>query len=119
MFDKSDILARLQDGETIDAIAAELTAVLNEAEAQYQEETIKANDEKLRLENAKREAAEFIRGGLMDYLLAVEEQELFYEVRNLEADKIVEMLDSAISMTKSLEKLKTLEFKSPFDLFFS
>ena len=34
MFTKADILARLQNGDTVDDIAAEMAAALNEAEAE-------------------------------------------------------------------------------------
>lgn len=42
MFDTKDILARLQNGETIDSIAAEMTAVLNEANDAYEAANAKA-----------------------------------------------------------------------------
>lgn len=38
MYTKEDIVARLQNGESIDAIAKELTSVINEANKAYVEE---------------------------------------------------------------------------------
>lgn len=42
MFDSKDILARLQNGETIESIAAEMTEALNEANEKYEAANAKA-----------------------------------------------------------------------------
>ena len=113
MFTKEDILARLQNGDSMDEIAKEISDVLNEAEAQYQEETIKANAEKLEAErvmNAKRAAVDDMLDCLSDYLVIVGEEELLEELRDVDTDEVIEALDSVIAFTKSLEALKGLEF---------
>ena len=42
MINTNDILARLQKGESVEAIAAEFTKTLNEAEKQYNQKSQKA-----------------------------------------------------------------------------
>ena len=113
MFDKSEILARLQNGDTMDEIAKEISDVLNAAETEYQEETIKANAEKLKAErvmNAKRVAVDMILDGLCDYLVAAGDEELLKEIEDIDTDEVIEALDSIVAFTKSLEALKGLEF---------
>lgn len=44
MINTNDILARLQKGETVEAIAAEFTKTLNEAEKQYNQKSQKRED---------------------------------------------------------------------------
>ena len=113
MFTKEDILARLQNGDSMDEIAKEMTDALNAANAQYQEETIKANAEKLeaeRIMNAKRAAVDMILDGLCDYLVAAGDEELLKEVKDVDTDEVVEALDSITAFTKSLEALRGLEF---------
>lgn len=120
MFTKEDILARLQNGESIDEIAKEMTDALNAADAQYQEETIKANAEKLeaeRVKEAKRAAVDMMLDGLCDYLVAAGEGELLEDLKDADTDIVVDMIDSAIELTKTLEKLGNLEFAGlPFPM---
>ena len=113
MFDKSEILARLQNGDTMDEIAKEMSEALNAAQQQYQEETIKANAEKLeaqRILDAKRVAVDMMLDGLCDYLVAAGEETLLKEVEDVDTDEVVEALDSIVVFTKSMEALKGLEF---------
>ena len=113
MFDKSEILARLQNGDTMDEIAKEMSEALNAAQQQYQEETIKANAEKLEAErvmNAKRVAVDMILDGLCDYLVAVGDEELLEDLKDIDTDEVIEALDSIVAFAKSLEALKGLEF---------
>ena len=108
-FTKSDILARLQNGETADAIADEMATALNEAQKAYSEEKA----ETTRVYNAKREAALGIIDALCDYMVAAGEEELLDELQEIDEDKIIEMLDGSIKLAKSLEALKNLEFNIP------
>ena len=113
MFTKEDILARLQDGDTMDEIAKEMSDVLNAAEAQYQEEITKANAEKLeaqRVMDAKRVAVDGMLDCLCDYLVATGDEELLKELEDVDTDEVVEALDSILALTKSMEVLKGLEF---------
>ena len=113
MFNKEDILARLQNGDSADAIAQEMAAALNEAQTAFDETKAKAKVEADRVLNAKRAAVEMILDGASDYLIAAGEEDLQKEIKNIEIDKLIKLLDESIEMGKSLEKLKNLEFKFP------
>ena len=116
MFNKEDILARLQNGDSADAIAQEMANALNEAQTAFDE--AKAAEDKAKVEadrilNAKRAAVEIMLDGASDYLIAIGEAELQKEVRDIEIDKVIELFDGTIEMAKSLEKLKDLQFDIP------
>ena len=116
MFNKEDILARLQNGDSADAIAQEMATALNEAQTAYDE--AKAAEDKAKVEadrvlNAKRAAVEIMLDGASDYLIAIGETGLQKEVRDIEIDKVIELFDGTIEMAKSLEKLKDLQFDIP------
>lgn len=113
MFTKEDILARLQNGETVDSIANEMANVLNEAEAEKKAlDAAKAAkaEEETRVLNAKRAAVDNMLDAVADYLIAAGEGDLVKEVAEIQTDKVIEMLDGTIEMTKSLEKLRELQF---------
>lgn len=113
MFTKEDILARLQNGETTDAIAAEMAAALNEAEAEKKAldaEKAAKEKEKTRVLEAKRTAVDNMLDAACDYLVASGEGDLITDIKDIETDKVIEMLDDSIKISKSLEKLKDLEF---------
>lgn len=123
-FDKAEILARLQDGDTMEEILDELSDVINEADADYKRiqeeeqraavEIEKAAKEAERVMNSKRAAVDGMLDYLCDYLVAAGEDDLIAELRDLDADKVIKMLDSSIAMAKSFEKLKEVEFNMPF-----
>ena len=107
------ILARLQNGDSMDEIAKEMSDALNAANAEYQEETIRANAEKLEAErvmNAKRQAVDMMLDGLCDYLVAAGDEELLKDLNEVATDEVIEALDSIVVVAKSLEALKGLEF---------
>ena len=112
-FTKEDILARLQNGETTDAIAAEMAAALNEAEAEKRaldaEKTAKKKEE-ARVLDAKRVAVDNMLDAVCDYLVASGEDDFIADIKDIETDKLIEMLDDSIKIAKSLEKMKDLEF---------
>jgi hypothetical protein len=120
MFDKSDIIARLQDGDTMEEIAGEMSQMLNEAEAIYKDlETKRLEEEKAaaaakaeadRVYESKMVAAGRILEGIGDYFIAAGEEELFSEMDTLTPEFVMGTLDHSITLAKSLEKLKTLEF---------
>ena len=113
MFTKEDILARLQNGETTDAIAAEMAAALNEAEAEKKAldaEKVAKEKEKTRALEAKRTAVDNMLDAVCDYLVASGEGDLITHIKDIETDKIIELFDDSIKMAKSLEKLKDLQF---------
>ena len=112
-FTKEDILARLQNGETTDAIAAEMAAALNEAEAEKKAldaEKVAKEKEETRALEAKRVAVDNMLDAVCDYLVASGEGDLITDIKDIETDKVIEMLDDSIKIAKSLEKMKDLEF---------
>ena len=109
-FTKADILARLQNGDTVDDIAAEMAAVLNEAEAEKKALDAKEKKE-TRVLAAKRAAVNDMLDALSDYLVAAEACDMLENVREADTDKIIDMLDGTICFTKSLEAMKNLEFQ--------
>ena len=113
MFTKADILARLQNGETVDAIAAEMANALNEAEAEKRTldaELAAKEKEETRVLEAKRVAVNNMLDAVCDYLVATGEGDLIEDLKEVETDKVIEMLDSSIKIAKSLEQLKSLQF---------
>ena len=113
MFTKEDILTRLQNGETADAIANEMANALNEAQAEKKaldaEKVAKAAEE-TRVLNAKRAAVDDMLDAVCDYLIAAGEEALVEEAKEIDTDKVIELLDGSIEMAKSLEQLKGLQF---------
>ena len=113
MFTKADILARLQNGDTVDDIAAEMAAALNEAEAEKKAldaELAAKEKEETRVLEAKRAAVNDMLDAVADYLVAAGENDFIEDLREIDTDKVIEMLDGSIEMAKSLEKLKELQF---------
>ena len=113
MFTKADILARLQNGDTVDEIAAEMANALNEAEAEKKAldaELAAKEKEETRVLEAKRAAVNDMLDAMCDYLVASGEGDFIEDLREVDTDKVIEMLDSSIKMAKSLEQLKELQF---------
>lgn len=112
-FTKEDILARLQNGESMDSIADEMATALNEAAAEKKaldEEASAKAQEETRVLNAKRAAVDDMLDALCDYLVAAGEGDYVQDVAEIETDKVIGMLDDSIAIAKSLEKLKELQF---------
>lgn len=109
MFTKADILARLQNGDTVDTIAAEMAAALNEAEAEKKAMDAQKKEE-TRVLKAKRVAVNHMLDAVCDYLVIAGEGDLVDELKEVDTDKVIELLDGSIKMAKSLEQLKDLQF---------
>lgn len=112
-FTKEDILARLQNGDTVDEIAAEMATALNEATAEKETldaEKVAKEKEEARVLNAKRMAVDDMLDAVCDYLVASGEGDFVDDLKEIDTDKVIEMLDGSINMAKSLEKLKDLQF---------
>ena len=112
-FTKEDILARLQNGETADDIALEMATALNEATAEKETldaEKVAKEKEETRVLEAKRTAVNDMLDAVCDYLIAAGEGDFIEDLKEIDTDKVIEMLDGSIKMAKSLEKLKELEF---------
>ena len=120
MMTKADIIAQLQQGESLEDIAAKLTDVLNEAQEEYNElqeqerlaqlAEAKRQEEKERAAAAKAEAVEMMLDGLCDYLVAVGEDKMLDELHKVDVNTVVTMLDSSIALNKRVQKLSDLEF---------
>ena len=118
MFTKEDILARLQNGDSMDEIAKEMSDALNAAQADY-ESAIQADAEATRVRDAKRVAVDHMLDGICDFLVASGKDKLVEDIQDIDTDDVVDMLDSAIELTETLDKLKDLEFvKMPVGLKF-
>jgi hypothetical protein len=110
MFTKDDILARLQNGESMDAIASEMADMLNAAKEE--KDALDAQKkESDRVEKAKEEAALVMLDGLSDYLVATGNEELQKEIVNVDVRKVVESLDQSMDLVTKLLKLRDLEFE--------
>ena len=112
-FTKEDILARLQDGDTVDEIAAEMANALNEAEAEKKAldaELAAKEAEETRVLNAKRVAVDNMLDALCDYFVAAGYGEYTKDIAEIDTDQTVKLLDSSIEMAKSLGQMKDLEF---------
>ena len=109
-FTKEDILARLQDGDTVDEIAAEMANALNEAEAEKKALDAAKEQEETRVLNAKRVAVDDMLDALCDYFVAAGYGEYTKDIAEIDTDKIVKLLDSSLKMAKSLGQMKDLEF---------
>ena len=119
MFNKAEILARLQDGDTVDQIADELAGAINAAQAEYKElqeqEKIQqeADKEAARVKEAKRQAVLGMIDCLCDYAVAAGGyEELLDELHDVDVDKVIEAIDSMLGMVKLLGALENLEFKN-------
>ena len=102
-FTKEDILARLQNGETTDAIAAEMAAALNEAEAEKKAldaKKVAKEKEKTRVLEAKRVAVDNMLDAICDYLVASGEGDLIKDIKDIETDTMIDMFDDAIGVAK-------------------
>jgi hypothetical protein len=110
MFTKDDILARLQNGESMDTIASEMADMLNAAKEE--KDALDAQKkESDRVEKAKEEAALVMLDGLSDYLVATGNEELQKEIVNVDVRKVVESLDQSMDLVTKLLKLRELEFE--------
>lgn len=117
MFNKAEILARLQNGDTVDAIAAEMTEALNAAHNDYIEKRAKEEQQKKELarkEEAKRQAVKMMVDAMIDYIVADGgNEDLVRELRKVDIDYVMNSIDELMELSKSLLKLRTLEFKVP------
>lgn len=108
MVNMNDILARLQAGESADAIAQEMVDALNAANAQFAEEQA-ANDVKAQKAEFVEEMAEIVR----DYIMTFHaDSYIAAMIKDQEIDpaEIVEMLDQSFEqLDQEIRKLKELE----------
>ena len=104
MFTKEDILSRLQKGDSADAIAAEMSDLLNAAEKEHKDlEAQKAATNFIL--SSKREAALELLFALCNYLEVAGYEDLVPEVRELSADSVMVTIDESVEMIKALGSL--------------
>lgn len=113
MFNKADIITRLQKGEKIEDIANEMSEILNTAEADFKAAEAHKAAEAGRIEDAKRAAVKIMIDGACDYCVAIGEEKLLAELHEVDIDALVAAIDSYFGMIKALASLETLEFKVP------
>ena len=96
MFNKEDIIARLQKGEDIQNIAAEFTSTLNEANRQYESQKEKEKQKAEEIQKLKREEFDEIVNSVRDWLYE------YYDIdEDVDFDKTYEVVESLIELSKS------------------
>lgn len=128
MFDKDDILARLQNGDSVDDIATEMANALNAAKTSYDEAEAKRIEEEKRIAEAeakanqereeKRALVDNIFQDVIAYLEYTGHQDMANQLINstdADVDKIAEAFDAMIELAEMTEKLKVLEFDNLFN----
>ena len=108
MVNMNDILARLQAGESADAIAQEMVDALNAANAQFAEEQA-ANNVKAQKAEFVEEMADIVR----DYIMTFHADSYIAEMiadQEINPVEIVEMLDQSFEqLDAEIRKLKEME----------
>lgn len=112
-FNKTNIIDRLQKGESVDDIANEMSEILNTAVADFKAAENQKAEEASRVENAKREAVKMIIDGACDYCVAIGEDKLLAELHEVDIEALVTAIDSWFGMIKTLASLESLTFKVP------
>lgn len=101
MFNSNDILARLAAGESVDAIAQEMTKALNDAQTAYKEQEA---------QKGKIQAGAKILQAVLDYMVTYHpEAQITKELQKEgitedNAREAYEMLDQAVAFSTRLEK---------------
>ena len=127
MFNKDDILARLQNGDSVDEIATEMANALNAAKTSYDEAEAKRIEEekkiaeaqaKINAENQKKRAIiQRIIDAFADYAELIGKQDIADKLDAMEdndLDEIAEAIDAMIELAEMAEKFKVLEYGNPF-----
>ena len=124
MFTKADLLARLQNGDSIEDIANEMTDALNAAQDEYlaiQEEQAKEKEAAMKAEaekKAKREAMFEVLSAVGRYADAAGldvADILSIEYTDEALDEYCAQVDTMLELAKSLEALSQLQFGGPVE----
>ena len=108
MFTKDDIIAKLESGTPVEAIADEMAQALNEAQAEYtkSKEAERLADEAVKkLYSDKRAAMEVILDGFSDYLYVTGEDILLDELAECNIDELIEGFDAMLELAKGLKSI--------------
>ena len=127
MFTSEDILARLQNGDSVDEIATEMANALNAAKTSYDEAEAKRIEEEKKIAEAqakmdaenqkKRTIIQRIVDAFADYAELVGKQDIADKLDAMEdndLDDLVEAIDAMLELAEMTEKLKVLEYGNPF-----
>ena len=123
MFNKDDILARLQNGDSVDEIATEMANALNAAKTSYDEAEAKRIEEEKKIAEAqaenqkKRAIIQRIVDAFADYAEIIGKQDIADKLDAMEdndLDEIAEAIDAMIELAEMAEKFKVLEYGNPF-----
>ena len=127
MFTSEDILARLQNGDSVDEIATEMANALNAAKTSYDEAEAKRIEEEKRIAEAqakinqekeeKRALVDNIIQDVIAYLEYTGHQDIVKQLINLadeDVDNLADALDAMVELAEMTEKLKVLEYGNPF-----
>ena len=123
MFNKDDILARLQNGDSVDEIATEMANALNAAKTSYDEAEAKRIEEEKKIAEAqaenqkKRAIIQRIIDAFADYAELIGKQDIADKLDAMEdndLDEIAEAIDAMIELAEMAEKFKVLEYGNPF-----
>ena len=106
----NDILARLRNGESMDAIGQSIADMLNEAQNAYvaEQEAAKAEQAALDLAQAKRALACELIDLIQEYgdLVDPKAADMLDEINDEDIDAMVDTLDQMFNMMSSLMQLK-------------
>ena len=124
----NEMLTRLQRGESVDALASELTRAINEANNRYlaEQEAKRKAEAEAKMKAAAAEAARNDKVKAIDDLLAAIEEiivaweidsDLLDEVQEINAEELVDELDRAIpalqEYARLVETLQNVREKQP------
>lgn len=128
MFTSEDILARLQNGDSVDEIATEMANALNAAKTSYDEAEAKRIEEEKRIAEAKAKAEaenqkkraiiQRIVDAFADYADLMGKQDIADKLDAMEdkdLDEVAEAINAMIELVEMTEKLKVLEFGNLFN----
>ena len=102
--DKNEILARLQRGESMDVIADELAAMMNQAQAEYETELAEmaAAKEAEAIKAAEMEAAQKVADAIYEYVRFIEPE--MTEADRLSAADVAEVMAQMMPVMKAMKK---------------
>lgn len=119
MFNEADILARLQNGESVDAIANELTAIINKANTTYEDQKAKEAAEKAKLAEMQAIQKEVKLNELADIMeVFAEWLKDYYDVSDeilahYTPEVIMDLIDSCYDYAKAVADLSKLVAEKP------
>jgi uncharacterized protein YdiU (UPF0061 family) len=104
--DKNEILARLQRGESMDVIADELTAMMNQARVEYETELAEmaAAKEAEANEIAKREAAENVANAIYAYASLIDPS--LTEADRMSGADVEEVMNQILPLLNAIKTVK-------------